>query len=173
MSTKELPLGDLQTPSRRSRKSPRPILLAVCAVATTFTIFSTNLVFTSGRDTPARIQRVPINAQEILKQCASLKATVGPPPNFLARDQSDRYEEGTNSTLIKNANIWTGARSGTETVVGDVLLENGVIKGIGYVSRYRLANTENLTTIDAEGGWVTPGLGVYQHPIYRDMFLMP
>ena len=160
MSTKELPLGDMQTPQRRRRKSQKPLLLMFCLAAATLTIYSNNFVFSSGRDSPARVQDVPINAKQILKQCASLKVAVGPPSDFLSRTESDRYEPGTNPTLIKNANIWTGARSGTETVVGDVLLENGIVRGIGYISRYRLENKENLTTVDAEGGWITPGLGM-------------
>lgn len=75
------------------------------------------------------------------------------------RMQSDRFEDGTRPTLIKNAHIWTGARNGTETVVGDVLLSGGLIKGIGYIPRYIVDDLTDLVTIEADGAWVTPGLG--------------
>ncbi|KAF7792819.1 hypothetical protein EIP86_003919 [Pleurotus ostreatoroseus] len=111
-----------------------------------------------------RIQRVPLNANRILKQCAALKATPGPQSDTTfrrTRGVSDRFEAGTRSTLIKDARIWTGARNGTETVAGDVLLSGGVIKGIGYIPRRLLEDLTDLDTIDAKGGWVTPGLGMW------------
>ncbi|THH28414.1 hypothetical protein EUX98_g5775 [Antrodiella citrinella] len=116
---------------------------------------STTLADGSSR---SRFQHPLFNAQSVLSQCAALKATVGPPDSFFARTVSDRFVPGTNSTLIRNANIWTGARNGTETVVGDVLLENGIVKGIGYIPESSLADARNLTVVEADGAWVTPGL---------------
>jgi predicted amidohydrolase len=83
---------------------------------------------------------------------------------------SDRFVEGTSPVLIRNAKILTGARNGNEVVFGDVLLDKGVILGVGYVPRV-LTLRPNLQVIDAEGKWISPGsvdahshLGVYSAP---------
>jgi hypothetical protein len=84
------------------------------------------------------------------------------PDGFHQRGESDRYEQGTRATLIKNATIWTGAENGTEVVRGDVLLERGVVRGVGSVPASMIASASamcNLTVVDANGAWVTPGLG--------------
>ena len=106
-------------------------------------------------------QRFPRHGKEILAKCRALDQLPGPPPTFSTRKLSDRFEEGTRPTLIKNAHIWTGARNGTETVVGDVLLSGGVVKGIGYVPTPLLDELTDLVTIEADGAWVTPGLSQY------------
>lgn len=144
---------------RRARRAPI-VLLTLCAVVSTLSVYACNVYLaTVSRDAPARLQSIPINAQEILKQCANLKAVPGPADDFHLRTQSDRFEDGTRPTLIKNAHVWTGARNGTETVVGDVLLSGGLVKGIGYIPRYILDDLTDLVTIEADGAWVTPGLG--------------
>ena len=33
------------------------------------------------------------------------------------------------------------------------------MKGIGYIPRYMLEGLTDLVTIEADGAWVTPGLG--------------
>ncbi len=143
----------------RARRTP-VLLLTLCAAVATLTVYACNFyLVSSSRDAPARLQHVPFNAQQLLDQCASLKAVPGPREDFHARAQSDRFEEGTRPTLIKNAHIWTGARNGTETVVGDVLLSGGVVKGIGYVPSLVLDDLTDLVTIEADDAWVTPGLG--------------
>ncbi|KAI0340770.1 hypothetical protein BDW22DRAFT_1359586 [Trametopsis cervina] len=158
MSSKILAESDGGRRPRAVRRMP-VALLTVCAVIATLTVYACNFyVATLSRDAPTRVQHVPINAQRILQQCASLKAVPGPAPNFRVRTRSDRFEDGTRPTLIKNANIWTGARNGTETVVGDVLLSGGVIKGIGYIPSYVLDDLTDLVTVEADGAWVTPGL---------------
>ncbi|KAI0089202.1 hypothetical protein BDY19DRAFT_889764 [Irpex rosettiformis] len=143
---------------RVSRRTP-VLLLTLCAAVATLTVYACNFyLVTSSRDAPARLQHIPFNAQAILQQCASIKAVPGPKPDFHLRAKSDRFEEGTRPTLIKNAHILTGARNGTETVVGDVLLSGGVVRGIGDLPDYVLDELTDLVTIEAEGAWVTPGL---------------
>lgn len=162
MSNKAKEMGlDVPVARRRPRAAvTRPLLLALCAAVSTLTLYACNFYLTSlSHDAPDRVHRVPLHAQEILRQCASLRATPGPAADFLSRDTSDRFEPGTRPTLIRNARIWTGARNGTETVKGDVLLSGGVVKGIGYVPQDLLDSLTDLVTVEAGGAWLTPGLG--------------
>ena len=104
--------------------------------------------------------KLPPHAVTSLARCHSLQAKPGPPPGFYKRSQSDRFEEGTRPVLIKNAQIWTGDRNGTDSEVlrADVLLDKGIIKGVGRVERFRLkAFKDDLVVIDAKNAWVTPG----------------
>jgi len=103
--------------------------------------------------------RVPTNAQQTLARCASLSALPNPPEYFLEREISDRFEPGTNSTLIRNATIWTGRDNGTEVIHGDLLLENGLVKAMGIIAANHILGTHNLTEVNAQHGWITPGLG--------------
>lgn len=112
---------------------------------------------------PERNLHTPVfdsTKESILSQCAMLKMTPGPAASFHSRDASDRYEPGTNATLIRNAIIFTGKCNGTEVIHGDVLLDKGVVKGLGKISWRVIDNTPNLTVVDAMGAWVTPGLGM-------------
>ncbi|KAH8094913.1 hypothetical protein BXZ70DRAFT_946606 [Cristinia sonorae] len=151
--------------SRRERRGrtlrTRPILSTFCAVIAGVTLFACNYYVskTTGDIPSQRIQQPPFNAQRVLAQCASLKATVGPSESFSKRNVSDRFEPGTNATWIRNARIWTGAENGTETLIGDILLKGGIVKRIGHISDDLLEDVRrNLTVVDAEGAWVTPGL---------------
>ncbi|KAJ7284154.1 carbohydrate esterase family 9 protein [Mycena rebaudengoi] len=103
-------------------------------------------------------QRVPYNAQEILDNCRAIKAAAGPPALFAKREISDRFEPGTNSTLITNATLLTGKGNDTRVEKGDLYLHNGLIKAIGSLSRQILQSNANLTVINAMEAWVTPGL---------------
>lgn len=138
--------------------SRMPALVVLISIAATVSIW----VSTSGflaPSSPTSFQNVPINAQEILAQCRSLKASPGPSQDFHLRDVSDRYEPGTNATLIKNAIIFTGEKTGNVVIHGNILLDKGIVKSIGKVPRYLLDAVPNLTVVDANGAWVTPGLG--------------
>ncbi|THH28657.1 hypothetical protein EUX98_g5540 [Antrodiella citrinella] len=117
--------------------------------------------------------KVPINAAAILNTCRSLSFKPGPPSDFNERTVSDRFVEGTKPVLIKNATIWTGRVEGLEVVTGDVLLEGGIIKGLGDVSSL-LAQLEDVVTVQANGAWVTPGIvdlhshiGVMSSPAFQ------
>ena len=94
----------------------------------------------------------------ILSRCAALNLTPSPPQNFHSREESDRFEPGTNATLIRNCVIFTGKDNGTEIIHGDILLDKGIIKGLGKISGRVIDNTPNLTIINANHAWVTPGL---------------
>ncbi|KAJ7660376.1 hypothetical protein DFH06DRAFT_1089703 [Mycena polygramma] len=112
-------------------------------------------------------------ASSLPPQCLALRAPLGPTPDFIASrvaQGSDRFVEGTPPVLIRNAKILTGARNGTEVVYGDILLDNGVVLGVGYIPS-ALRQRTNLQIIDADGKWVSPGivdahshLGVYSAP---------
>jgi hypothetical protein len=81
------------------------------------------------------------------------------PEGFNKRKQSDRYDLGTGATLIKNATIWTGNQNGIEIVRGDILLDKGIVKAIGEIPPSALSQITSLTTVLANGAWVTPALG--------------
>ncbi|KAF7352632.1 Carbohydrate esterase family 9 protein [Mycena venus] len=102
--------------------------------------------------------RTPVSAQEIQATCQAIKSLPGPSPFFLKREVSDRFEVGTNSTLITNATILTGKGNETHTLHGDLYLDKGILKAIGSLSHLARANIFNLTVINANGAWVTPGL---------------
>ncbi|KAI9448109.1 hypothetical protein H4582DRAFT_2107502 [Lactarius indigo] len=96
--------------------------------------------------------------RKFLLRCASLRTKSGPPLNFMDRSVSDRFEEGTPATLIRNATIWTGQKNGTEIIYGDLLLDKGIVKAIGQVPRTPL---RDVRILDAGGAWVTPGLSTF------------
>jgi hypothetical protein len=94
-----------------------------------------------------------------LAWCASLKSETGHPEDLQRRSRSDRFVVGTKPVLIKGARVWTGERNGTEIVTGDVLLDKGIIRGVGHSATAALAaHTGDITVIDARGAWITPGL---------------
>ncbi|KAF9012657.1 carbohydrate esterase family 9 protein [Cyathus striatus] len=90
---------------------------------------------------------------------------------------SDRFEPGTNATLLRNCTIFTGENNGTVVVHGDILLDKGIIKRLGKVTQREIDNTPNLTIIEANGAWVTPGLvdlhshlGILSTPVLTGAF---
>lgn len=105
-------------------------------------------------DVPAHVQA---HRKQALGKCKYLRTPAGPPPDFASRSESDRFVAGTKPVLLKNAKVWTGARNGTEVVYGDVLLDRGLIKAVGYIPPELLMGRE-LQVQDARGAWVTPGL---------------
>ncbi len=44
---------------------------------------------------------VPLHAEDILDKCRLLEVPPGPPPDFYARERSDRFVTGTRPTLVK------------------------------------------------------------------------
>jgi hypothetical protein len=104
-----------------------------------------------------QLDNVPFDAAEIIDRCNALKALPAPPRNFHQRSHSDRFVDGTPPTLFKNASIWTGRVSGNEIVAGDLLIDKGLIKAIGFIKDTTLAEYKDLVVIDAEGAWITPG----------------
>lgn len=134
------------------------VLFLSAVVATLALHFSTGLTITNAYH---QTHVVPINGQEILGKCQSLKATPVPHAGFKKREVSDRYEPGTNATWLRNCRILTGERNGSVVIDGDLFLDKGIVKAIGKVPWHLPDNTPNVTVIDAEGAWVTPGLSQY------------
>ncbi|KAJ7638937.1 carbohydrate esterase family 9 protein [Roridomyces roridus] len=95
---------------------------------------------------------------DVQAKCAAIKSTPGPSASFFKREVSDRLEVGTNSTLITNATLLIGQGNDTQALHGDLYLDKGLIKGIGSLAHLKLENTLNLTVVNANGAWVTPGL---------------
>ncbi|KAL7282640.1 hypothetical protein ACG7TL_004113 [Trametes sanguinea] len=130
----------------------------LCIALTALTFYASYTSSSSASSQPKhKIQNASSAAQEILRQCASRHVAPGPAPGFRDRETSDRFENGTRPTLIKNATLWTGARNGTEVVYGDIFLDKGLIRGIGDIPEALYANKDTYV-VDAHGGWVTPGL---------------
>lgn len=148
---------DSKSPNRFTRASKTSIVFAAAlaiVLATWLGLNQPQQVLT------ARPRRFGIlERQEILAHCAAIRSTPMPPDGFLSRDESDRFEAGTNATLIRNARIFTGEKNGTVIVHGDILLDKGVIKGLGEIPGRVIDSIKNLTVVQANGAWVTPGLG--------------
>ncbi|TDL21140.1 hypothetical protein BD410DRAFT_316586 [Rickenella mellea] len=111
--------------------------------------------------------------KQVLEKCKYLKTPPGPPPGFGSRTHSDRFVAGTKPVLLKNAQIWTAARNGTETIYGNVFLDGGIVKAVGYIPPSMLRDRE-IRVQNVRGSWVTPGLvdlhshiGVYSAPSLR------
>ncbi|KAL0956500.1 hypothetical protein HGRIS_002644 [Hohenbuehelia grisea] len=105
--------------------------------------------------------KLPLHATESVARCRALKVKPGPPSDFEERTVSDRYVSGTKPYLLKNAKIWTGGENGTEVVEGDILVDKGIIMGVGHFgtdfSEEMIAKDE-LEVVDVRGAWITPGI---------------
>lgn len=146
------------------RTSLQTFVTVLLIIGTTFAFFANLFTETSSNPGvlyPTSLQNPPTynySKPAILSQCAALKFTPSPPQDFHSREGSDRFEPGTNATLIRNCVIFTGKDNGTQVIHGDILLDKGVIKGLGKISGRVIDDTPNLTIIDANHAWVTPGL---------------
>ncbi|PBK72727.1 carbohydrate esterase family 9 protein [Armillaria solidipes] len=135
-------------------------LWAFCIATAALRLFVSNVDFFASPDSHDPLFWTADQQEGILSLCASLDSVPGVmEPGFITRDVSDRYEPGTNATLIKNATIFTGEISDGEGVVlarSDILLDMGIVKAIGNLS-LNYGNS-NISVIHANGAWVTPGL---------------
>jgi len=154
--------------------STRSVLLTLSLAILSLAIVtysSFNSLWASHNYSNSDVTVLPKNAAQILSQCQALRTRAGPSPNFREREVSDRFDPLMNhntSYLIKNATILTGEKNGTNVIHGDLLMVNGLIKGMGknvprdLVEAWVFGDGEdekkNLTVIDADGRWVTPGL---------------
>lgn len=142
------------------RRWTYPVLFIVALIFIVLFHSSTFISLAFSQSSPQEFAR----RSQILSKCAYIHAKPGPPPNFYARTQSDRYLDSENTTpvLVRNATIWTAANDGHEVLTGDLLLHHGLIKAIGDVplSLIRQLELKNkkLEVIDAHGAWVTPGI---------------
>ncbi|KAK0206400.1 carbohydrate esterase family 9 protein [Desarmillaria ectypa] len=135
-------------------------LWAFCIATVALRLFVCNTDFFASPESHDPLFWSADQKEDILSLCASLESVPGVvEPNFITRDVSDRYEPGTNATLIKNATILTGEISDGEGVIlvgSDILLDMGIVKAIGNFSpNYGDSST---SVIHANGAWVTPGL---------------
>ncbi|KAJ7220042.1 carbohydrate esterase family 9 protein [Mycena pura] len=101
----------------------------------------------------------PLARASIVSRCRALTLEPAPPENFFNRTASDRFVPGTRPHLIQNAKLWTGRANGTEIFSGDVLIDKGLIKGVGHFGSALLeAYGSELVVLDAKNAWVTPGI---------------
>ena len=133
-------------------------LIAILSLSAAIAILA--LQFSTSLTKPTFFQRnvAPSNAQEILQKCQSLRAFPGPSPRFERREVSDRYEPGTNATWIRNCRILTGENNGSVIIHGDLFLDKGIVKALGKIPWRLPDSTPNVTIVDADGAWITPGL---------------
>lgn len=134
------------------RQSPRWFRLYILIVAVSVLYLSTRTwlkIYPSSEELARRV--------DILNQCGYIKTPAGPPVNFHARSQSDRFSPEAKPTLIRNATIWTSGYNGTEVIQGDLLLLKGLIRAAGAVSP-SLFRGLDIEVVDANGAWVTPGI---------------
>ncbi|KAJ6468411.1 carbohydrate esterase family 9 protein [Mycena sanguinolenta] len=102
--------------------------------------------------------RTPAQAA-ILSRCRALEMKPGPPDDFHDRSESDRFVPQSRPYLVQNAKIWTGRNNGTDIFTGDILIDKGLIKGIGHFGNAFLETySPDLVVIDAKNAWVTPGI---------------
>ncbi|KAK2463223.1 hypothetical protein APHAL10511_004878 [Amanita phalloides] len=100
------------------------------------------------------VQRTPSPAS--VTRCAGLETEARDTKDFQRRSHSDRFVTGTKPILIKGGKLWTGDKNGTEIIIGDVLLDKGIIRRVGR--SVTVAHTAEIIVIDAKGAWITPGL---------------
>lgn len=61
---------------------------------------------------------------------------------------------------------WTGGKNGTEVFRGDIIIDKGLIKGVGHFGSASLLEQygSELVVTDAKNAWVTPGIvDVHSH----------
>lgn len=130
--------------------------------------FFTSTVYVYGPtvwESHLQIHQLPPHAADTLARCRSLSQT---PPTTASskRTVSDRFAPGTRPHFLKNARVWTGNKNGTEVIIADILLESGLIKGVGRISpSFLAAYADELVVMDLKGAWVTPG-SVYPFIIF-------
>ncbi|KAG7093103.1 hypothetical protein E1B28_009389 [Marasmius oreades] len=133
------------------RRRPRPLI--------SFLILAT-ILYLSVFLWQSRTQyiRVPRNAHNIAEKCSRLRLLPSPPPDFYNRKESDRFDASlapTKPIVVRNATIWTGeVAEGLEVVFGDVLLDKGIIGGVGNVDSIE----GEVEEINVDGAWVTSGI---------------
>ncbi|KAG1765833.1 hypothetical protein EV702DRAFT_981291 [Suillus placidus] len=137
-----------------------PVLFTIALISIVLLHSSTFISLVFSQSSPQEFSR----RSQILSKCAYIHAKPGPPPNFHARTQSDRFVDSEDVTplLVRNATIWTAAHDGHEVLTGDLLMHRSLIKAIGDVPLSLIRQVElksrKLEVINAHGAWVTPGI---------------
>lgn len=115
--------------------------------------------FTGDPYLSANIHHPPRHAPATISRCRALQSQAGPHADFHRRSESDRFVQGTKPVLIQRAKIWTGRKNGTEVIHGDILVDKGLFKSVGSVSRSVISALGNdLVVVDAKDSWITPGI---------------
>lgn len=137
-------------------------------LAVLFTIALVSIVlFTSPFISSAFSQSSPqefASRSQILSKCAYIRAKPGPPPNFHARTQSDRFVDSEDGLRFLCVMRLSGQplNDGHEVLTGDLLMHRGLIKAIVDVPLSLIRQVElksrKLEVINAHGAWVTPGI---------------
>ncbi len=145
---------------RHGRSSIRTILPIAVALAC-FLFLLYGFAFGQGIKFWEAYSRAGLSPQAAaaVSRCRSIQAKPAPPLDFAKRSQSDRFAPGTKPILLKNAKIWTGEKNGTEVVHADILLDKGLIKGIGQTNLAKILKSykDDIEVIDVKNAWVTPG----------------
>lgn len=89
--------------------SIRNVVMATACFVTLYLFTSLHQLFPE-----SHLIHVPLHAERVLAECASLNTLPGPSPMFWDRSSSERFEPGTKAQYIFNATIWTGLNNGTE-----------------------------------------------------------
>jgi hypothetical protein len=145
---------------RKTRSCPKPLLVLVLlsiVFSPLFLLFGSFSVPDAYVSSWQNLDKVPFDAAEIIDKCNALHVLPAPPSDFYQRSHSDRFQDGTPPTLLRNASIWTGRVSGNEVVEGDLLIDKGLIIAIGFIDDTTLAKYKDLVVIETEGAWITPG----------------
>lgn len=155
-------IGSGEKPKNGKQKSNKILFRFILGIVALCSSYNFGYLFWAWT-TPmsSRVVHVPFNAQHITSRCNEIRRMPGVAKDFHRRKQSDRFVNGTQPVLIRNANIWTGRNSEQKTVInGAILLDNGLIKWLGDDLRaneaLRLVESD-VVVINAQGSWVTPG----------------
>ncbi|KAF7792287.1 hypothetical protein EIP86_003323 [Pleurotus ostreatoroseus] len=149
--------------------SRRTSTLLIIALFLLFNLcYDWTFLYPSPTSSSHRTIHIPRDASATLARCRALTRTPGPAASFQThtRTKSDRFEAETKPVLVRNARLWTGRLEGREVFVGDVLLDGGIIRAVaqGRISEKLLGEMRNLTVVEADGAWVTPGIiDVHSH----------
>lgn len=149
--------GPVPAYTRVSQK--RPVLITLLSVIWGCLLILWTTSFAWGLRYKASIREKPPSKEilDALHRCRTLSNVTHPDPRFHERFANDRFVEGTRPVLLKNARVWTGEANGTTVFHADVLLERGLIIGIGSHLRWSLEAYKQLEIVDVNGSWVTPG----------------
>ncbi|KAF8207137.1 carbohydrate esterase family 9 protein [Mycena galopus ATCC 62051] len=143
--------GEQHSPPRP--KSALRIWVAVLIVALLYVYHGPSSFWPSATvHSPAQVAAIA--------RCRALEMLPGPPDDFHDRSESDRFVPQSRPHLVQNAKMWTGRNNGTEIFAGDILIDRGLIKGVGHFGSAALLKEygSELVVIDANNAWVTPGI---------------
>lgn len=93
------------------------------------------------------VSRAPTDASEIIEKCHSIHLRPTPSDSFKNRNISDRFQAGTKPIWIRNATIWTGRNNGLQVIIGDIILDGGLIKAVGQVDPSLVANNPSVVDV--------------------------